>query len=373
MATRDAVTTKDAEAPQRPTLQSVAKAAGVSPMTVSNAFNRPDQCSAGTREKVLKIARELGYAGPDPAARSLRRGRTDTVGVLLTERLPYVFTDPGMVAFLHGLATTLADAGQALLLLPVEGNAEHAHVRNAIVDAFVLTSLLPDDPAVADVLERRLPMVSWGEPRLLGVPRIGIDNARAAAKAAKHLLDLGHRRFAVVTFGAGADAGPGVGNERRVRGVHHAMAQRVAGFTRALRRAGVTQMSVLEAAGNTRAAGATAAALALERASATATAVFAVTDVLALGVLDAATAHDVAVPAQLSVVGFDDIAESATTVPPLTTVSQSLFEQGGLAAQAVLDQLAGRQPRSRPIRSEVVVRGSTTVAPVRQSVGRRRR
>jgi LacI family transcriptional regulator len=151
------------------------------------------------------------------------------------------------------------------------------------------------------------------------------------------------------------------------------MAQRVAGFTRALRRAGVTQMSVLEAAGNTRAAGATAIAPALETVSATATAVFAVTDVLALGVLDAATAHDVAVPAQLSVVGFDDIAESATTVPPLTTVSQSLFEQGGLAAQAVLDQLAGRQPRSRPIRSEVVVRGSTTVAPVRQSVGRRRR
>lgn len=352
---------------ERPTLQSVAKAAGVSPMTVSNAFNRPDQCSSDTREKVLKIARELGYAGPDPAARSLRRGRTDTVGVLLTERLPYVFTDPGMVAFLHGLATTLADAGQALLLLPVEGNARHGHVRNAIVDAFVLASLLPDDPAVADVLERRLPVVSWGQPRLPGVLRVGVDGARSAAKAAQHLLDLGHRRFAIVTLGADPDADGG----NRVRGVHQAMAQRVAGFTRQLRHAGVTDVTVLEAFSNTRTASAEAIARWLE--NPTATAVFAVTDVLALGVLDAAAARHVAVPAQLSVVGFDDVAEAAASVPPLTTVSQSLFEQGALAAQTVLDQLAGRQPKSRPIRSEVVVRGSTTSAPAQPQAGRRSR
>jgi DNA-binding LacI/PurR family transcriptional regulator len=352
---------------ERPTLQSVAKAAGVSPMTVSNAFNRPDQCSSDTRDKVLKIARELGYAGPDPAARSLRRGRTDTVGVLLTERLPYVFTDPGMVAFLHGLATTLADAGQALLLLPVEGNAQHGHVRNAIVDAFVLASLLPDDPAVADVLERRLPIVSWGQPRLPGVPRIGVDDARAAAKAAQHLLDLGHRRFAVVTLGAD-DKGD---DEHRIRGVHRAMRRRVAGFTRQLRAAGVTDLTVFEAVTNTRAAGADAITQWLENPSATA--VFAVTDVLALGVLDAATAHHVAVPAQLSVVGFDDVAEAAVSVPPLTTVSQSLFEQGGLAAQSVLEQLAGRKHKSRAIRSAVVVRGSTTAAPARPQVGRRGR
>ena len=98
----------------RPTLDTVAQAAGVSRMTVSNAYNRPDQISGQTREKVLRIAAELGYAGPDPAARSLRRGRAGTVGVLLTERLPYAFADPGMLAFLHGVATELADSGQAV-------------------------------------------------------------------------------------------------------------------------------------------------------------------------------------------------------------------------------------------------------------------
>jgi DNA-binding LacI/PurR family transcriptional regulator len=353
----------------RPTLQSVAKAAGVSPMTVSNAFNRPDQCSAGTREKVLAVARELGYAGPDPAARSLRRGRTDTVGVLLTERLPYAFTDLGMVAFLHGLATALADAGQALLLLPAEGNTEHAHVRNALVDAFVLASLLPDDPAVADVLDRRLPVVSWGQPRLPGVPRIGVDNARAAAKAARHLLDLGHRRFVVVTFGGEPANGAGDDHTTAVRGVHRAMAERVAGFTRELRAAGVTDVTIVNAAKNARSAGVDAIASSLE--SSTATGVFAVTDVLALGVLDAAAAQRVPVPERLSIVGFDNVAAAASSVPPLTTVSQSLFEQGGLAAKAILDQLAGREPKTRPIPSELIVRGSTAAAP--GQAGRRAR
>jgi len=352
---------------QRPTLQSVAKAAGVSPMTVSNAFNRPDQCSAETREKVLAVAREIGYAGPDPAARSLRRGRTDTVGVLLTERLPYAFTDLGMVAFLHGLATALADAGQALLLLPAEGNAEHAHVRNALVDAFVLASLLPDDPAVADVLDRRLPVVSWGQPRLPGVPRIGVDDARAASKAARHLLDLGHRRFVVVTFGA--DAGDDE-HTPAVRGVHRAMAERVAGFTRVLRASGVTDVTIVNAATNARSAGVEAITSTLE--SPAVTAVFAVTDVLALGALDAAVACGVAVPAQLSIVGFDNVAAASSSVPPLTTVSQSLFEQGGLAAKAVLDQLAGREPKTRPIPSELIVRGSTAVVPPSQSQRGRR-
>ncbi|MDQ1540555.1 MAG: hypothetical protein QOH29_1281, partial [Actinomycetota bacterium] len=87
----------------RPTLETVARAAGVSPMTVSNAYNRPDQISAETRSRVLEVARSLGYAGPDPAGRSLRRGRADTIGVLLTEQLPYAFSDPGTVEFLHGV------------------------------------------------------------------------------------------------------------------------------------------------------------------------------------------------------------------------------------------------------------------------------
>jgi DNA-binding LacI/PurR family transcriptional regulator len=349
--------------PGRPTLETVAQAAGVSAMTVSNAYNRPDQLSEETRARVLAVAKELGYAGPDPAGRSLRTRRADTIGVLLTEQLPYAFADPGMVSFLHGLASGLADAGQALLLVPTEGNAEHAHVRNALVDGFVLTSLVAGHPAVADVLGRRLPVVSWGYPKIPGVPRIGVDNARAAAKAARHLLELGHTSFGVVTFGDGslglASGNAELASQTLVPGVQLAMRARVSGFVRALRASGIDPASVSIVAGarNSRAAGREAAARML--ADRRPTAVFGVTDVLALGVLDAAASRGVDVPRQLSVVGFDDVAAAAASVPPLTTVAQSLFDQGRLAASVVLDQVAGRPVRIPPIRSEVVVRGST--------------
>jgi DNA-binding LacI/PurR family transcriptional regulator len=340
--------------PGRPTLETVAQAAGVSAMTVSNAYNRPDQLSEETRARVLAVAKELGYAGPDPAGRSLRTRRANTVGVLLTEQLPYAFADPGLVSFLHGLASGLADAGQALLLVPTEGNAEHAHVRNALVDGFVLTSLVPGHPAVVDVLGRRLPVVSWGQPKIPGVPRICVDNARAAAKAARHLLELGHTSFGVVTFGDGELDAPA-----RVPGVQLGMRARVSGFLRALQAGGIdpSSVSVVAAARNSRAAGRDAAARML--ADRHPTAVFGVTDVLALGTLDAAASAGIDVPRQLSVVGFDDVAAAAASVPPLTTVAQSLFDQGRLAASVVLDQVAGRPVRIPPIRTEVVVRGST--------------
>ena len=380
--------------PGRPTLETVAQAAGVSAMTVSNAYNRPDQLSEETRIRVLAVAKELGYAGPDPAGRSLRTRRADTIGVLLTEQLPYAFADPGLVSFLHGLASGLADAGQALLLVPTEVNAEHAHVRNALVDGFVLTSLVPGHPAVADVLGRRLPVVSWGQPKIPGVPRICVDNARAAAKAARHLLDLGHTSFGVVTFGDSAgplsyadtaiasgatltsgDSAPSVTSgdsvpsvtsgdgdpdaPARVPGVQLGMRARVSGFLRALHAGGIdpASVSVVAAARNSRAAGRDAAARML--ADRRPTAVFGVTDVLALGTLDAAASSGTDVPRQLSVVGFDDVAAAAASVPPLTTVAQSLFDQGRLAASVVLDQVAGRPVRIPPIRTEVVVRGST--------------
>ena len=207
---------------------------------------------------------------------------------------------------------------------------------------------------MADVLGRRLPVVSWGQPKIPGVPRICVDNARAAAKAARHLLELGHTRFGVVTFGDSDPDAPA-----RVPGVQLGMRARVSGFLRALHAGGIdpASVAVVAAARNSRAAGRDAAARML--ADRRPTAVFGVTDVLALGTLDAAASASIDVPGQLSVVGFDDVAAAAASVPPLTTVAQSLFDQGRLAASVVLEQVAGRPVRIPPIRTEVVVRGST--------------
>ncbi len=182
----------------RPTLDTVAAAAGVSRMTVSNAYNRPDQLSAATRERILAVAAELGYSGPSPAGRSLRRGHAGTIGIVLTESLSYAFTDPGLVSFLRGVADELTEAGRAMLLVPTHAGRDDQLVRDAIVDAFVLCSLRDDDPAVAAVQARGVPVVTVGSPKLKGRPHIGIDNIAAAKLAADHLTGLGHRRLAVV-------------------------------------------------------------------------------------------------------------------------------------------------------------------------------
>ncbi|MDT4935199.1 MAG: hypothetical protein QOK11_3091 [Pseudonocardiales bacterium] len=346
----------------RVTLDTVAAAAGVSRMTVSNAYNRPDQLSAATRDRVLEAAARLGYAGPDPAAQSLRRGRTGTIGVVLTERLPYAFTDPGLVTILHGLATELSAAGYALLLVPSSARGGEPLVRQVIVDALVLCSLPEDDPAVSAAVARQLPIVTVGHPRLTGVPRVGIDNRRAAALAAEHLLDLGHRRLCLLTLSPG-DGGGSANSGIRERGT---------GFLAALTAAQVPARNVttIEVGEHTRSAASHAISELLRLpAGRRPTAVFTVTDVLALGVLDAARDCGIPVPAAVSVVGFDDIAESAASVPPLTTISQSLFEQGQLAARLALRRVAGEPVRSPRMHAELVTRASTArpAAPGRPS------
>jgi len=342
----------------RPTLDTVAKAAGVSRMTVSNAYNRPDQLSATTRERVLKAAAALGYPGPDPAGRSLRRRRADTVGVLLTERLPTAFTDPGLVSLMRGLSTELGAARQAVLLVPAEADLDGSLVRNALVDAFVVCSMGPTDPAVASVVGRRLPVVTVGSPKLPGIPHVSVDNRVAGALAGQHLGALGHRRVGVVAL-VGRD--PSLPDDAAVP-IRSGSRERVAGCTQALTEAGVpaTSVTVAEVRANSAAAGRAAAAELLATPSRRRpTAIFAVTDVLALGVLEAAAAAGLRVPHDLSVVGFDDIPEAARAEPPLTTVSQQLYEQGQSAARLVLQLLDGQRVRAPRFTPKLMVRGTT--------------
>src|SRR3954453_21159328 len=105
------------DAPGKVTLVTVARAVGVSPTTVSNAYNRPHKLSPALRERILGAARDLGYPGPDPAAASLRRGRAGSIGLLLGEALAYAFQDPGAVDFLRGLAEGTAHHNNVLQLV----------------------------------------------------------------------------------------------------------------------------------------------------------------------------------------------------------------------------------------------------------------
>src|ERR1700712_2107982 len=182
--------------PRRLTLVTVARDLGISPATVSNAYNRPDQLSPALRARILARAAELGFPGPDPMARGLRRGRVGAVGVLVDEGLSYAFSDPTAVLFLDGLARELEADGLGLLL-----HAAHAaggdldRIRDAAVDAWVVQSLPERHPAVAAAQSRGRPLVVLDQPRLPGVPVVGIDDQAGGAAAARHLLGLGHRRL----------------------------------------------------------------------------------------------------------------------------------------------------------------------------------
>lgn len=338
---------------ERPTLDTVAAAAGVSRMTVSNAYNRPDQLSAETRQRVLDVASRLGYAGPDPMAASLRLRRTGTIGVVLTERLPYAFADPGLVMILHGIATELSDSGTALLLVPAHSEGGASQLRHALVDAVILCAVSPKDPAVAAARERQVPIVTVGTPRLPRVPRVGPNNRRSAAEVARHLLDLGHRRLAVLTTVTDEQAG-------RVRPIFR---ERVRGFEDEVHAVGA-EVTVLCAGENSRPAGRDAVVELLHSPRRQRpTALFAVTDILALGVVDAAVEAGLDIPRQLSIAGFDDIAAASTTVPALTTVAHDLFGQGRAAARLARRLIAGETVRPPRIKTELIVRKSTGRAP----------
>jgi len=349
--------------PQRITLKRIADEVGVSAMTVSNAFNRPDQLSAALRERILEHARERGYPGPDPLARGLRRGRAGAIGVVSDTNLSYAFDDPAASAVIAGVCAAAEAAGLGLLLVPHAGPAP---LSSAVIDGVVVYSVAQDDPLLALAVARSLPTVVVDQPTGTGLPTVGIADEAAATEAARHLTALGHRRFAVVAFGLSPEGPRGPAGLARRRDAAYAVSRgRLAGYAAALEAAGLAwaDVPVLECEGSSRAAG-RAAAAGLLAAAAPPTAILATSDVLALGVLDAAAAAGVAVPGGLSVAGFDDVPAAAAA--GLTTVRQDHHGKGRRAGELLLAALRGEPPAAGALLAhELVVRSSTGPPTVR--------
>ena len=339
------------------TLQTIADALGVSRTTVSNAYNRPDQLAPELRRKVLEVAHDLGYAGPDPAARRLRSGRRGAIGLMFSERLSYAFTDPGAVGFLQGLTEATEAKGYELLLLPgMRGEkTEAVAVRDAVVGAFCLYCMPDSHPAVAAALERRLPVVLVDEPRLPGGFFVGIRDDEGARLAAAHVAALGHRRVAIITDRVVDDAQEGFADEDRIaRSNCKVSRERVMGYRDGMGQPG---MPVFEVPGNFFEDGVRAARVLLGQ-SPRPTALLCATDVLALGAMQVARELGLDVPGDVSITGFDDVPAAATA--DLTTVRQPLQEKGRQAGRLLLERDTEREV-ILPL--ELVTRGSTGPAP----------
>jgi DNA-binding LacI/PurR family transcriptional regulator len=340
---------------KRVTLAQVAELAGVSVMTASYTYNQPNRVSDQARSKVLAAAAQLGYAGPDPSARSLRRGSTRTLGVVMGEHLSYAFDDPEAVSFLAGIADVCADRGYGMTILPITGAADDVpRITDAAVDGFIVWTTSDDDPILAAVQAMKRPAVVHGGPAVRGLELVSIDN-RAAARAVGAIAFAGAKRPAVVsqplsrkrvsTIIGGADITDVLFPVTR---------ERLEGYRQAAEAAGIAWPNVVIAvcARNDTAEAEHIAATLLASAEPP-DAIAAMSDQQAAGVVHAARAAGRIIPDDVALTGWDDAAVAAQL--RLTTVAQSLRKQGAACAYAAL----GQKPDSHTASWSIVRRGST--------------
>jgi DNA-binding LacI/PurR family transcriptional regulator len=345
--------------PRRPTSSDVARLAGVSRTTVSFVLNdRQDVAiSNETRARVLDVVRELGYHA-HAGARQLAAGSTRTIGYVLRQSPEQVASDALLPETLRGIASAARSDDFRVIVepLPVEAGAYETLVRARHVDGLVISGPRTDDTELGRLAEDGFPIVLQGSLDGTPVPMVDIDNRAAARDAVDHLLDLGHRDVAIVT---------------NAPLEYSAAAERLAGYRDALdaRSIAVDQASIVEGDFDARSGHeAMRGLLARERPP---TAVFVASDVVAFGVYGAVRDEGMRVPADMSVIGFDDIPLAAYADPPLTTVHVPAFELGFAAGRSLLDLIAGRSVPARSLLPAAVVqRGSTE--PSREQLQRTR-
>lgn len=356
------------------TMKDVAKAAGVSQASVSYAYSGSPRVSEAQRSRIFTVAAELGYSGPNIAGSFLRSGRIGAVGVLLPGPLASAVEDPSTALLLKGIVEVGELADVALTLLPVprmvtsDLNSRPATpaVLRGLVDGVVMHCLPNDHQVVEAIRSRGLPAVAIDSPRLPHLPYVTVDHRRGGALQMDHLLAHGHRRIGIVTDRLGAVHVPGCRSLARVPpAVETYLSERFAGFADALTARGLSkaEVTVIEAADIDLSSGTSAAAELL--ACSQPTAIITTSDVHAAAVLKVLRHQQIAVPDQVSVIGFDD-APIADLVR-LTTIRQPLEDKGKAAAQMLLDVIAGRSRRRSVKPVELIVRETTGPVPQRRN------
>lgn len=359
----------------RVTLQTIADAVGVSRMTVSNAFSRPGKLSKELRDRIFAVAEDLGYVGPDPAARALARGATGAVGVLFSTMLRNVFAEEVTTAFLGAVADGLVGSGLSLTLLTTDDAGGWIPARDVPMDATLVFTGRFDAPAMDWLRKRGLPLVLVDQLPISEVAAVNVDDQGGARLGAEHLLALGHRRIGIVTVGLAEPYG--LQQEEHVEPAtpeSYIAGQRIRGWLDALGSAGVTPTVVRQPKIPYRpeADGYAALGMLLD-ADPEMTGVLCFSDRFATGVLAAALDRGLAVPGDLSIIGFDDSPVASNSRPPLTTVRQDLAGKGHAAAAGLISAVQAKAAARTSSAGEMSAAAEHVVLPVelivRESTG----
>lgn len=335
------------------TLKQVAEEAHVSPATVSRILNDKEsniRISEQTRQRVLATVQRLGYR-PDPAASRLAgKGGFGLIGVIFPKYVLHVMNHPFYLNVLRGIATYCQDTSYDILLIFADLDCDDKTYRSIVkkpADGFILTTVREGDTLAPGFQKDQIPFVHIG--RWLDSPAgdtkcVDVDNYAGARQAVEHLVQLGHRRIATIT------GLPGMA----------ATQDRLAGYRDVLQEAGISGRRSWISEGNFDQASGQQAMQRLLDSEPRPTAVFAASDAMALGALQAATQRGLRVPDDVAIIGFDDIPETSRTSPPLSTVQQPVFELGQAAARLLIQLLTetGERPPTR-LAPQLIVREST--------------
>lgn len=331
---------------ERVTIVDVARAAGVSKSAVSFALNQRPGVAPQTRQRILQVAEELGWA-PSQPARALSTSRAHAFGLVIARPPEILSEDAFFPAFIAGVEAELQTSGHALVLQVVRPTHEldgyRRLVRDSRVDGVLLTDLRTRDPRIALLQSLGLPAVTLNRiPGPSPFPAISLDDTAAVRAAVTHLIDLGHRNIAHV-------AGPG--------SYVHGAARRTA-WARALTEAGLPRGPL--ARGDFSARGGAAATRRLLQLPDPPTAIVYASDIMAIAGLAAARERGLDVPADLSIVGFDDTPLAGYVHPALTTARSDVVGWGRAATRALRALTAGHaQPDVSCPPAQLILRRST--------------
>ena len=326
------------------TLEHIAELTGVSRSTVSRVINDDPHVSAATRALVLEVVATEGYR-PNLSARGLATGSTNVIAAVVPGDFDNMLSDPYFPSLLQGVAMA-ADARDYFLMLSLAGSGFRHNIAEiasrGVVAGVIFSAGQIDDPLLEPLVAAKTPMVSIGRSDDERVSYVDVDNRGSARQATAHLLRLGYERVATIT-------GPSFAPAAR---------DRLAGYTAAIESFGVQVDENLIYEGDfSEAGGRLGMRFLLEHRP---DAVFAASDRMAAGALNEIHAAGLQVPADIALVGFDDIDRAARMEPPLTTVRQRPEKMGETALTLLLDLIS--DPTSPPLRTilptELVVRAS---------------